>query len=337
MALRVAFVGFQHGHAYSLYKDLQDHPEVEVVAACEEDEACRTKTSERGITVTHTSYAQMLGEVPCDAVACCDWYGIRGRRLIDALNAGKHVISDKPICTRLSEIDEIERVAHAKHLKVGCQLPVQYHPPFVTAQKLIRGGAIGEVHSVTFNGAHSLNYDGRPAWMFDSERYGGSINDIAIHGIDALPWLTGRTFASVTVAREWNARVKEHPTFRDGAVVLFKLDNGAAAYGDVSWLSPDAAGFKAPFYWRFTILGSDGTIETSWHAENVLVMKKGAKEIAQEQLITADGHGYVGDWLLDIGNAPASDRLHTERIVRSSRITLAAQQAANGAVNEVTL
>lgn len=329
MALRVVFVGFQTGHAYSLYKDLDDHPEIEIVAACEEDADVRAKARERGITVTHTSYAQMLSEAPCDAVACSDWYGIRGQRLIDALKAGKHTISDKPMCTRLPEIDEIERLAQAKHLKVGCQLPVQYHPPFVTAQKLVREGAIGDVHTVSFNGAHSLNYPGRPAWMFDPDKYGGSINDIAIHGIDALPWLTGRSIAEITIAREWNARVKEHPSFGDGAVVLLKLDNGGAAYGDVSWLSPDDAKFSTPFYWRFTIMGSGGTIETSWNAKDAALYKSGAQEIVEAPLIHDEGHGYIGDWLLDIANTPAVDRLHTDRIIRGARTTLLAQYAAN--------
>jgi len=337
MPLRVAFVGYQTGHAYSLHSDLDGHPDIEIVAACEEDPGVRAKASERGIRVTHTSYAQMLAEVPCDAVACSDWYGIRGARHIDALKAGKHVIGDKPLCTRLAELDEIEQLAHAKHLKVGCQLPVQYHPPFVTAQKLVRDGAIGAVHSVTFNGAHNLNYPGRPAWMFDPEKYGGSINDIAIHGIDALPWLTGRTYAAITAAREWNARVPDHPGFHDGAVVLFALDNGAAAYGDVSWLSPDDAAYKTPFYWRFTLLGADGAIETSWHAEKVLLFKKGAKEIEEVPLITDAGHGYVADWLLDIANTPATDRLHTDRVIHGARMTLLAQRAAGTGETNVRL
>lgn len=337
MALRVAFVGFQTGHAYSLYKDLADHPDVEVVATCEEDETARAKAVERGMTVTHTSYAEMLRDVPCDAVACSDWYGIRGARLIDALKAGKHVISDKPMCTRLSEVDEIEQLAHAKHLKVGCQLPVQYHPPFVTAQRLIREGAIGDVHSVTFNGAHTLNYDGRPVWMFEPERYGGSINDIAIHGIDALPWLTGRKLVAVIAAREWNARVPEHPKFGDGAVVLFKLDNGGAVFGDVSWLSPDGASYKTPFYWRFTIMGASGTIETSWHAETVALFKKGEKDIINTPLDAGDGSGYVGDWLLDIANTPVPERLQTDRILKGVRTTLIAQNAAHTNARDVTL
>lgn len=39
--------------------------------------------------MTHTSYAAMLRDVECDAVACSDWYGIRGSRLIEAMKAGK--------------------------------------------------------------------------------------------------------------------------------------------------------------------------------------------------------------------------------------------------------
>ncbi|MBM3290938.1 MAG: Gfo/Idh/MocA family oxidoreductase [Candidatus Hydrogenedentes bacterium] len=337
MALRVAFVGYQAGHAYSLHSDLDRHPDIEIVAACEEDPEVRAKAGERGINITHTSYAQMLAEVPCDAVACADWYGIRGARHIEALKAGKHVTGDKPMCTRLSEVDEIGAIAHAKHLKVGCQLPVQYHPPFVTAQKLVRDGAIGDVHSVTFNGAHTLNYPGRPVWMFDADRYGGSINDIAIHGIDALPWLTGRTIAKITVAREWNARVPEHPTFHDGAVVLFKLDNGGAVYGDVSWLSPDDAAYKTPFYWRFTIMGSRGTIETSWNAEKVQVYKQGAKKVIEEAIVSDTGHDYVVDWLLDIANTPALDRLHTDRVLRGARTTLLAQHAAAAGLHDVAV
>src|SRR5690349_5115830 len=94
MVLRVAFAGFQHGHAFSLYKDLQDHPDIEVVAACQEDADARAKATDRGIAITHTSYAEMLRDVACNAVACADWYGMRGPRLIEAMRAGKHVIAD---------------------------------------------------------------------------------------------------------------------------------------------------------------------------------------------------------------------------------------------------
>ncbi|MDZ4858252.1 MAG: Gfo/Idh/MocA family oxidoreductase [Candidatus Hydrogenedentes bacterium] len=333
MPLPVAFVGFHHGHAFSLYRDLEEHPGVEIVAACEEDPAARDAATGRGITITHTSYEAMLREVPCEAVACCEWYGMRGPRLIQALEAGKHVICDKPLCVSLDELARMEKTSESKHLKIGCQLPMPYHSPFVTARTLIVSGAIGEVQSVTFNGAHALNYEGRPSWMFDEQKYGGTINDIAVHGIDALPWLTGRKFAAVIAARTWstreNAATSERGKFKDGGVVLFTLDNGGAAYGDVSWLSPEGAKYGVPFYWRFTVHGDAGALETSWHADHVALHARDAIEVHKEPLRGVEGATYIGDWLLDIANTPAKDRLHTERIIASSRVALLAQHAAD--------
>ena len=337
MPLRVAFVGFQTGHAYSLYQDLKSHPDVQMVAACEEDAAVRERTVARDIAVTHTSYDAMLREVECDVVACADYYAIRGPRMIQAMEAGKHVISDKPMCTKLEHVARMQELAHAKHLKAGCQLPLPYAPALVAARNLIKAGAIGDVQSVTFNGAHSLNYTGRPEWMFDPEKYGGSINDIAIHGVDCLPWMTGREYASVTVAREWNARVPDHPKFGDGAVLLYKLDNGGAAFGDVSWLSPDNASYKIPYYWRFTILGSTGAIETGFQFEKTMLYKSGAGAAEEVPGVDPAGRNYVTDFVQDIANAPVLDGLHTDRVLKSARVTLLAQEAAETGARDVAV
>lgn len=337
MSVRVAFVGFQHGHAFSLYADLNKHPDVEIVAACEEDAGVRAKAQERQVAVAYDNYDRMLAEVACDAVACCDWNGIRAARMIGAMQAGKHVISDKPIATKLEDLAVMRRLAEAKHLSVGCQLPVPDHPPFATAGEALRSGVIGEVHSVTFNGAHALNYEGRPSWMFEPDRYGGSINDIAIHAVDALPWMTGRRFTAITVAREWNARVRSHPGFGDGAVVLFQLDNGGAAYGDVSWLNPDSTSAKIDHYWRFTFMGSSGVIETWWNAQEVLIYRSGAAEVERRPLLSPGPKNYVDDWLADIAKQPDYRRLHTARVLRSAEIALLAQRAAHENQKDVPL
>ena len=51
--------------------------------------------------LTHDDYRRMLREVECDAVAVGDYFARRGEIVIAALEAGKHVIADKPICTKL--------------------------------------------------------------------------------------------------------------------------------------------------------------------------------------------------------------------------------------------
>src|SRR4051794_20173371 len=103
--LRIAVAGFRHAHIHSLYQAARARPDVEVVAAAEEDEAARRALQAGGtIEITHSSIDGMLDAVPCDVVAVGDYYGRRGTLLIDALRRGKHVISDKPICTSLAEL-----------------------------------------------------------------------------------------------------------------------------------------------------------------------------------------------------------------------------------------
>ena len=123
----------------------------------------------------------MLEETDCDAIAIGDYYAQRGSLIIQALSHGKHVISDKPLCTSLDELDEIERLAAAKSLKVNCMLDMRDSAPFISVRKLIRQGLIGEVHAITFGGQHPLLLGKRPAWYFEPGKHGGTINDIVIH------------------------------------------------------------------------------------------------------------------------------------------------------------
>ena len=328
MALDVAFIGFRHGHIFALHNLLKTRPEAEIVAACEEDAATRAELPAKGVAVTHESYERMLDEVDCDAVACGDYFGIRGERLLQALERGRHVISDKPICTRLTDLAHIQSVSVEKGLRVGCMLDFRDSGMLRTLRRLIRAGAVGDPQTVCFLGQHPLLYGTRPMWYFEDGKHGGTINDIAIHALDALPWLTGHDVTQITAGRVWNARLKQHPEFQDGAVILFRLANGCEVMGDVSYLSPDAMGYAMPSYWRITIAGPEGTLETSYTSKAVSVFS-GTRDKLHEEPFDADRPGgYFDDFLDDLAGRPNTDGLHTARVLRSSHIALIAQSAA---------
>src|SRR3954465_6170244 len=102
--MRLAFVGFRHGHIMGLYHAARAHPEVEVVAAIEDNRQTReTLLREGKVQLTNGVFTEILQQVPCDTVAIGDYFARRGEIAIAALEAGKHVIADKPICTRLDE------------------------------------------------------------------------------------------------------------------------------------------------------------------------------------------------------------------------------------------
>lgn len=329
MPLKIAFVGFRHGHIMALYKLLLDRSDATIVAACEEDPEAAEAAMNQAVRITHRNFEEMLASVECDVLACGDYFAIRGQRLIAALEAGKHIIGDKPLCTSLTELDRIQELAHSKHLKVGCLLDLPNLGPYITLRNMIQNGAVGEVHTITFLGIHPLNYTKRPTWYFEPGKHGGTVNDIGIHAVDIIPWLTGRSITGITAARGWNARLPQHPEFQDGGTLMLRLDNDGCALGDVSYLSADSTGYKNPAYWRFTITGSAGLIETACTDTLVHLYRHDSPKPIEEPIAEHATGGFFDDFQRDVAGEPNLDGLHTERVLHSSRVTLLAQQAAD--------
>ena len=201
--------------------------------------------------MTHESFTEMLREVACDVVAIGDVYARRGALVIAALEAGRHVLSDKPLCTSLAEQEEIEQLARgARAERSGLQLDCRDARAFRTLRELLRAGTIGEIATVRIDGQHPLLLGKRPAWYFEPGQHGGTINDIGIHAFDFVPWLTGLEWREQIAARCWNAKAREFPHFHDGAQMLACLENGAGVFADFSYLAPDQLGYTLPHYWQ---------------------------------------------------------------------------------------
>ncbi len=275
--LKIAFAGFRHGHIYSLYKSALAREDTEIVGAWEENAAARLEAEARGVSFTHSTLAELISDSGAEALAIGDCYGRRGAIAIAALNAGLHVISDKPICTSLEEIHEIRRLAAEKNLAVGLMLDLRDSENTVTARAAIDSGLIGQINNITFEGQHPLNYGSRPAWYFEEGMHGGTVNDIAIHGIDLVRMFTGAELEAVVGARKWNFYAKEVPHFADSAQFLARLTSGAGVTADVSYAAPSTMGYSHSAYWHFRIWGEKGMIEFSAAAPGVKAWLNGEK------------------------------------------------------------
>jgi predicted dehydrogenase len=103
---------------------------------------------------THDSYAALLADPAIDLIAIGDTYGARGAMVIAALEAGKHVISDKPLCTSLKELETIQTLARSRQLKLGLMLDLRYSPSAGPVERLIRSGQLGDIQAIFFSGQH---------------------------------------------------------------------------------------------------------------------------------------------------------------------------------------
>ena len=260
-----------------MYNLAKNNSRVEIVACLEENETERKKSEERlGVTFDTQPYEEWL-KTDVDAVAIGGRYGDRGQAIIKALKAGKHVIADKPICTRMEEYEEIEKLAKEKNVKIACMFDLRYMPSARIAKTLFESGEMGEVRNVSFIGQHYLNYGVRPSWYFEEGMHGGTLNDLAIHGVDLITYLTGLCIKEVNGARCWNAYATQEKNFKDCATCMATLDNGAGVLADTSYSAPPSA-CDTELWWNFKFWCDNGLVTFNYKSPNVTVYKVDEKE-----------------------------------------------------------
>ena len=335
-SLKLAIVGFRHGHIGGQVSAAKELDNLELVATCEEDAEARAALEAQNLGApVYDSYEKLLAEVDCDIIGTGDYFAIRGQRAITALEHGKHVLSDKPLCTSLDELNTIKKLSAEKNLQVGCQLDVRGNGTYRRLRRLIAEGELGGIHAISFGGQHPINLGSRPGWYFEPGKQGGTINDIGIHAFDFIPWLTGQAFSEVVAAREWNARLPQFPEFREAGQIMLKLENGCGVLGDVSYLVPDSMGFSLPHYWRISVWGEKGLAECNLHGA-VDFYRNGETEKQQLPADEGDGMIPIKAFLEEIAGEKNLE-LSTAEVLRSSYVSLMTQKVANENLSYLSL
>lgn len=324
---KIAFAGFRHGHIFALYNQVKDCKDIELIGCWEEDAKAREAAEKNhGVEFNFNTYDEVLVS-DADIIAIGDYYGRRGELCIKALKAGKHVMADKPLCTSLEQLDEIEKLSKEKDLKVGCMLSLRYSHYTAVAKELISSGKLGEIHAISFNGQHGLDYGSRPMWYFEEGKHCGVINDISIHGIDLVEYLTGHKLKNVTAARTWNAFATEEPDFKDCAQFMAELDNGCGLMADVSYAAPCHVEYGIPYYWQFLIWGSKGMIRFAEDGKPLEAYIDYAKEVQYIEGKPCENN-HITDFIDEI-DGKTDLLICTEEVLRSQRDTLTIQNVAN--------
>jgi len=325
MKMNIVFAGFRHGHIFDLWNKAKKNPDIKILGAWEENDTAREAAAKsNGVDFNYSTYQAVLEDKSVDIIAIGDYFGKRGSLAIKALRAGKHVMVDKPLCTSIEELDEIEKLSKEKNLCVSCMYSMRYVESTIAVKGIIESGKLGKIHSIFFSGQHPLNYGSRPAWYYEDGKHGGVINDIGIHGIDFIEYTMGLRPAKVLAAREWNAFATAEPHFKDSAQFMIELDNGAGVIADVSYAAPTSFSYSLPTYWAFNIWGSGGMIKFVSGVNDVEAYFEGNKEVEHIQGAAIESD-YITDILAEI-NGEGNSIITTSAVLQSARDTLLIQK-----------
>jgi predicted dehydrogenase len=322
VTLRLALAGLRHPHLEYLLTETSQRDDVRIVALAEDDSAIRETFQRRLGVPAYADYHEMLEREAIDVVGVIAVNGVRGSVVIDCLNAGRHVIADKPLCTTLDDLDRIEQAWRASGRQLSLLLDKRFYAPTLAAREIVQSGELGALALAWASGPHRLRRETRPDWMFRHDSYGGILNDLCIHDIDLLLWLSGARSGQVQ-GLAGNRKYPDLPEFQDYGQVLLRTDDGLFATMEAHWFSPEAAPYHGDY--RMVLTGTEGTAELHW-VQNELHVATNARPPEVRPLPPAGS--VVGDAFdaLISGEAP---RVRTTEILTATRVALLAQTGAN--------
>jgi len=161
---------------------------VEVVSLCDIiEERAISRAKEFNVAHHYKHIDQMLAGVPFDMMITLTDMQEHGRLNKQALEAGKHVWSEKPMANSYKEGRELLDFAQSKNLRIWGAPAVVNSPQFAFMSKAIREGKLGRVASAHAHYGHT-----GPLWSsFFYEKLGGSLPDLGVYNIATLTGLLG--------------------------------------------------------------------------------------------------------------------------------------------------
>ena len=175
---------------------------------------------------------------------------------------------------------------------------------------------------------HPLMYGTRPSWFFEKGLHGGTFNDIAIHLVDYVPWLTGEDWSEVLSAHSWHSAPADAPWFMDSAQAIAKLDKTTVMM-DVSYWLPESSLYSTPCYWQTTVFGSKGMASIAYNQDHLFVIGPDNKAPEKRDLLPGNPGQYFRDFLDEMDGKPNLDGIHTESVLKVSRQSLLLQKISD--------
>lgn len=215
--------------------------------------------------IKYTDYIDMLSAEQPDLVAICTESGKHAAIALDCLNAGCHLIIEKPIALSLEDADAVINLANQKGLKVCACHQNRFNKSIQKIRSAVEDGRFGRM----MHGAAHIRwnrdqgyYDQAP-WRGTWAQDGGCLMNQCIHNIDLLRWMMGDEVSEVMAYTDQ----MKHPYLEaeDLGLALVKFSSGA--YGIIEGTTNI---FPKNLEETLYLFGETGTVKAGGHSVNIL-------------------------------------------------------------------
>lgn len=307
----------------------------ELIGVVDPSEEARTKTATE-LEVDHhwASLSEAFAHPEVDAVVIATPTQAHADLATEALDAGKHVLLEKPLCGSLDEAERILAAERTSAAQLMMAFMRRFDDGFVRAEQAIRRGDIGQPIMVK----SMSRGPGLPApWAWDVDGAGGLIGEVNAHDLDAVRWLSAqeyRTVYAVGYAAKRPDIAEDHPGFIDVVATTFTMTDDVIA--QVDGACPADYGYDA----RIEVYGSEGVVLAGDpRADTTLVVRAGsatAQPVASWRNVFANGYRAEDQHFVSVIRGLEEPRTSIVDGIRSLEAILAVNASiASGRVEEV--
>ncbi|MGH3356978.1 MAG: Gfo/Idh/MocA family protein [Nocardioidaceae bacterium] len=315
-----AFMGAAHSQAWSSaprFFELPLRPYMAIL--CGRDNGRLTAAAERlGWASTETDWRSLVTRPDVDVVDICTPGDSHAEIAVAALDAGKHVLCEKPLATNVAEAQEMVRAAErARERGIRSMVGFTYRrvPAIGLARRLVAGGRLGEIRHVRAQYLQDwlVDPDAPLSWRLQKDRAGsGALGDIGAHVIDLTQYIIGEQIVGVSGMLDTFVKKRPVPTESSGLTAVAGEDMGEVTVDDsASFLARFGGGAPGVFEAtrcatgrknaiRIEVNGTQGSVAFDFEDMNLLHFYDATQDADtagfRRIVVTEPEHPYVGAW-----------------------------------------
>jgi predicted dehydrogenase len=221
--VRIGLAGYGYWGP-NLMRVLQERDDTQVVACCDPNPIQRRRMALRYPTVQPVATLPELLAAGIDAVVLATPISQHAEGVMAALEQGKHVFVEKPLCTTVEQAEFLVQRAEQQGVVLAVGHTFLYSPAVLAVHAAIASGQLGDLHYIS---SSRVNLD---AYRHDTN----VLWDLAVHDLSILHFWIGESPLQVQVAGRGCAR----PDSPDIAFLSLSFPGGVIAHIEVSWLAP---------------------------------------------------------------------------------------------------
>lgn len=259
--LKIALVGCgriskNHFESLAYLKD-----DCELVGVCDAiSERAEEAGREYGAAV-YTDYDKMLKECECDIITITSPSGMHSEMTIKAAQAGKHVISEKPMAVDLKSADAMIKACEDAGVNLFIVKQNRLNPTMQLLKKAVTKNRFGKIYGVYINvfWQRPQSYYDMASWRGTHLMDGGAFMNQASHFVDALYWLLGDVTEVMAITDTLGRDIETEDT----GSAIFRFKDGFIGNMNVTMLA-----YPKNIEGSITILGETGTVKIGGVAIN---------------------------------------------------------------------